>query len=178
MPAIKTSELPETALLRKYQGASAYVDCYCAEVPAAVSHAEFVEAFYTTNLFKVERAILKCLAALPSTDVQAQSLAAGGASTFAAWRVESRRDNQLLMADLLGRTRSWLMTTPAASRSAEHRTLLYFGSAVVPKVDARTGAATMGFAFYALGGFHRLYSRLLLGAACHRLLAKRRKGAA
>lgn len=178
MPAIRPSELPETALLRKYQDGPGYADCYSAEVPVTVSHAEFVEAFYTTNLFKVERAILKWLAARPSTDAEAQSLAAGSTTTFAVWCVENRSTNQLLMADLLGRTRSWLMTTPAGGRSAEQRTRLYFGSAVVPKVDTKNGEITMGFAFYALGGFHRLYSRLLLRAACNRLLANRRKGAA
>ncbi len=178
MPAIRPSELPETALLKKYQNGSGYTDCYSVEVPASVSHAEFVEAFYTTSLFKVERAILTWLAARPSTDAEVQSLAAGSATSFAAWRVENRSANQLLMADLLGRTRSWLMTTPARDLSAEQRTRLYFGSAVVPKVDTKTGKVTMGFAFYALGGFHRLYSRLLLRAACNRLMSNCRKGAA
>jgi hypothetical protein len=70
------------------------------------------------------------------------------------------------------------MTTPARDLSAEQSTRLYFGSAVVPKVDTKTGKVTMGFAFYALGGFHRLYSCLLLRAACNRLMYNRRKGAA
>lgn len=176
MPAIRPCELPATALLRKYQGGQGYVDCYVAEVPVAVSHAEFVAAFYTTRLFKAERAILKWLAALPSSDAGAQALAAGSVGTFAAWRVESRSGDQLLMADVLGRTRSWLMATPAGGTPAGHSTRLYFGSAVVPKIDAGSGKPAMGFAFYALGGFHRLYSRLLLGAACKRLLAAGRTG--
>ncbi|MBI3286201.1 MAG: hypothetical protein HYZ65_15315 [Burkholderiales bacterium] len=178
MPPIRPCELPATALLRKYQGGQAYVDCYVAEVPLAVSHAEFVAAFYTTRLFKLERAILKWLAALPSSDAGAQALAAGGASTFAAWRVEGRDADQLLMADLLGRTRSWLMASPAGGNPAGRSTRLYFGSALVPKLDPSSGRLAMGFAFYALGGFHRLYSRLLLGAACQRLLASRCKSQA
>jgi hypothetical protein len=36
---------------------------------------------------------------------------------------------------------------------------------VVPVVDRRTGKAAMGFAFRALLGFHRVYSRVLLRAA-------------
>src|SRR5690242_1930529 len=103
MPTISPCELPDTALLGKYRDGHAYADCYVGEVPAAVSHAEFVEAFYTTALFKVERAILKWLVARPSTDAEARSLAAGEAGAFAAWRVESRSSNQLLMADILGR---------------------------------------------------------------------------
>ena len=95
--------------------------------------------------------------------------------TFAAWRIESRSANQLLMADYLGRTRSWLMATPVADPVAGQNTRLYFGSAVVPHVDSKTGKVTMGFAFHALGGFHRLYSRLLLRAASRRLLATSRE---
>lgn len=171
MPSIRPSELPATALLRKYQGGQGYVDCYVAQVPVAVSHAQFVAAFYTTGLFKLERAILKWLAALPSSDTEAQALAAGSVSRFAAWQVENRSADQLLMADLSGRTRSWLMAAPTGG----HSTRLYFGSAVVPKIDAGIGQHSMGFAFYALGGFHRIYSRLLLAAACRRLLAAHRQ---
>lgn len=161
--------MPAAALLRKYQDGQGYSDCYVTEIPLAVSHAEFVAAFYTTRLFKVERALLTWLAALPSSDAGAQALAAGRVGTFAAWRVESRAVGQLLLADMLGRTRSWLMAEPAGAGG----TRLYFGSAVVPKRKAAGGKQTMGVAFHALGGFHRLYSRLLLGAACRRLLAAR-----
>jgi hypothetical protein len=48
-------------------------------------------------------------------------------------------------------------------------TRLYFGSAVVPVVDAKSGQPTLGFAFRALLGFHKLYSRVLLRAARARL---------
>jgi hypothetical protein len=176
VPSIRPCELPETALLKRYQGGQGYADCYVVELPAAVSHSEFVEAFYTTGLFKLERAILKWLAERPSTDAEARSLAAGTASRFAAWSVEGRCANQLLMADMLGRTRSWLMAVPGGGSTTKPGTRLYFGSAVVPRIDARTGTASMGFVFRVLGGFHRLYSRLLLRAACDRLLAKGRDG--
>jgi hypothetical protein len=39
-----------------------FTDCYALEVPAPVTQAQFVEAFYTTLLFKAERFILKLLA--------------------------------------------------------------------------------------------------------------------
>jgi len=175
MPLIRPCEIPASALLMKYQDALGYADCYVTEIPAIVSQAEFVEAFYTTTLFKFERLILKWFVARPSTDAEAQSLAAGNTMTFAAWRIESRSANQLLMADYLGRTRSWLMATPVADPVAGQNTRLYFGSAVVPHVDSKTGKVTMGFAFHALGGFHRLYSRLLLRAASRRLLATSRE---
>ena len=56
---------------------------------------------------------------------------------------------------------------------ADSRTHLYFGSAVVPKTNAKTGTREMGFAFHALLGFHRAYSRALLRAARSRLLEHR-----
>ena len=49
------------------------------------------------------------------------------------------------------------------------RTRLYFGSAVVPVKDARSGRPRFGLPFRALLGFHKLYSRVLLGAAVFRL---------
>ncbi|NJN00825.1 MAG: hypothetical protein HC793_04460 [Aquincola sp.] len=48
-------------------------------------------------------------------------------------------------------------------------TRLFFGSAVVPRVDAQSGRRRMGVVFHALLGFHKLYSRALLSAAVSRL---------
>lgn len=166
---IQTCELPQTALLRKYQDAGAYADCYVTEVAGAHTHAAFVEAFYTTGLFKLERAILS-LIGRPATDAEARQLASGTTETFAAWRVEARTADQLLLGDFTGSTKSWLMAAPAPG-VATPATRLYFGSAVVARVDRRTGEKTMGIAFKALLGFHKLYSRLLLKAAGARLLA-------
>ena len=45
-------------------------------------------------------------------------------------------------------------------------------SHVVPKKSRVDGPQKMGFAFHALLGFHRLYSRLLLKAAGARLLRR------
>jgi len=53
-------------------------------------------------------------------------------------------------------------------------TRLFFGSAVVPIVDKRSGAVRMGAAYRALLGFHKLYSRLLLHAAVGRLARRAR----
>lgn len=85
---------------------------------------------------------------------------------FAAWSVEARAPDPVLLCDFQGRTRSWLMTVSAADNQA---TRLYFGSAVVPTVDRRTGEARMGIVFRALLGFHVRYSRILLRAASNRL---------
>jgi hypothetical protein len=169
MTAIQTSELPQIALLNKYKQQGAYTDCYFMDLPRAISQAEYVAAFYTTGLFKVERAILSLLVAKPSTDLQAKQLAAGKADHFAAWSVEGRATNQLLLCDFQGRTRSWLMSVVDDSNNPT-RTRLYFGSAVVPVVNKASGKKSLGIAFYALMGFHRLYSRSLMASARARLL--------
>lgn len=168
MPTITSCELPPNALLNGYLRGGAYADCYLTEIPRPVSHSEYVEAFYTTAVFKAERLILKWLCSRPSTDMQAKQLAVGELDSFAAWRVEGRGPNQLLLADFTGRTRSWLMTA-AADNGGAASTRLYFGSAVVPMVSARSGQATLGMAFRWLLGFHKLYSRVLLLAARSRL---------
>jgi hypothetical protein len=168
MPSIQVCALPQQSLLAKYAQGGNYTDCYAAEVTWPVSHADYVEAFYTTALFKLERLLLAWFASKPSTDVQAKELASGVLGAFAAWQVEERSANQLLMCDLSGRTRSWLMVIPAGSGSSTV-TRLYFGSAVVAVVDKQSGQGTLGFTFRALMGFHKLYSRALLSAACSRL---------
>jgi hypothetical protein len=170
MPSIHASELPADALLGQYRQAGAFADCYSIDVDRPISQAAYVEAFYTSAVFKVERQLLAWFVARPSTDAEARALAAGQCSTFSAWTVEGQSAQQLLLRDLHGRTRSWLMSAPAEVNGAPG-TRLYFGSAVVPVLDRRTGQATMGFVFRALLGFHKLYSRVLLRAAVARLSA-------
>ena len=110
----------------------AYADCYVTELARPVQQAEYVEAFYTTAVFKLERLLLSWLIARPSTHAQARELAAGHLTSFAAWNVEARETNQVLLSDFRGRTCSWLMSAPTSS---SRYTTLYFGSAVVPIVD-------------------------------------------
>ncbi len=161
---VAACELPPMALLHRSREAGAYVDCFSTTVAGHCSHARFVEAFYTTPLFKLERLILRWALAKPSTDAQAQQLALGSANRFAAWSVEARDADQLLLVDFSGRTKSWLMTAPDAAG-----TRLYFGSAVMPRKRAAVGGTRYGWVFSALLGFHKLYSRLLLRAAARRL---------
>jgi hypothetical protein len=168
MFSIHVCALPEQALLTKYARGGAYTDCYAAYIARPVSHAEYVEAFYTSGLFKLERLLLGWFASKPSTDAQAKQLASGVVGKFAAWRVEERSADQLLMCDFTRRTRSWLMVVPFGSGGAVF-TRLYFGSAVVPTLDKESGKPRLGFTFTALLSFHKLYSRALLYAARLRL---------
>ncbi len=173
MVSLQSCPLPNEALLGKYRGAGGYTDCYVAEVAAQVSQAEYVEAFYTTTVFKMERLLLAWLMSRPSTDQQAKDLACGKLGSFAAWSVEGRNDHQLLLSDFKGRTRSWLMSAPF-ERGGSAGTRLYFGSAVVPVASRQPGPATMGWVFRALLGLHKVYSRVLLRAAISRLTHSRR----
>ena len=171
MRQLQPDPLPAHALLSKYANSGAYTDCFATEIARTVSHAEFVEAFYTGGLFKVERFLLRVLISKPSTDLQARQLAAGELNEFAAWRVEARAADQLLLCAIDGRTRSWLMVSAA---EAPGWTRLYFGSALLPKptpVDSpnAAGKPSLGFVFKALLGFHNWYSRALLSAAAARL---------
>jgi hypothetical protein len=166
MSLIEEMELPDISLLYRYQIEGAYTDCYVTDIPGDISQAEYVEAFYTTPLFKLERWILSWLAFRPSTDEEANALALAKRDKFAAWDVEDRNINQLLMCDFQGSTRSWLMSEPGESGES---TRLYFGSAVVGKTDKHTGEKRLGTIYRLLMGFHKRYSRALLKAAVKRL---------
>jgi hypothetical protein len=159
MAPIIASELPEAALLQRYKGNGSYTDCYFMDMPRRIDMSEYISAFYTTSLFKIERRIL-ALVGKQSTDQDAHNLAKGHDAPFAAWSVEERASNQLLLCDFLGRTRSWLMV-----EFGQSSTRLYFGSAVVPKSKSATGKASFGIAFHALSGFHHLYTKALMRAA-------------
>ena len=164
MLSVHVSSLPPDALLQSYVASGAYTDCYVVAFPGQVSLAEFIAAFYTSRVFRLERWLLARFLHFPSTDDQAQLLGQGKLTRFAAWHVESKQSNQVIMA--AGRTRSWLMASalPASSQA----TALYFGSAVVHR--KRGG---LGWQFNVLLGFHKVYSRALLASAAKRLVKTR-----
>ena len=148
---IEECALPKSALLQEYVRSGAYTDCFSTYILSNVSLAVFVEAFYTTWLFKLERFILRIAVSKPSTDDEARRLSNGELERFAAWYVEDRAADQLLMCDFRDQTRSWFMVSPGR---------IYFGSAVIPVQKS---------SYRLLLGFHRLYSRALLAAAKSRL---------
>lgn len=168
---VRPAALPTHSLLTRYVTQGGYTDCFIVDVPGEVSHAQYVEAFYTTWLFKLERVVLKFLVAKPSTDVEARELAAGSREKFAAWSVEARAPEQLLARDFQGKTCSWLM----AERKFENSlatTRLYFGTGIVPRA-VRNGERGLTFSFRALLPFHQFYARSLLRAAASRVVARK-----
>ncbi len=169
MHKVLASELPDQAFLATYRSMGAYTDCYAVTLDFDLSFPHYVESFYTTWLFKLERWVLSWLARRPSTDAQAGDLARGRTSGFAAWHVEQRDDRQMLLCDFQGDTRSWLMCLPIDQGQA---TRLYFGSAIMPAVDPGTGEKRLRPVFRLLLGFHRLYSRALLSSAAARVSSR------
>lgn len=160
MPSVQVNSLPAGSLLKHYADSGAYTDCYTTTLAGQTSLVDFMAAFYTTPIFKVERWLIARFLGRPSTDQEAELLAQGQLNHFAAWHVESREPSQAILA--AGRTRSWLMAYPPSAESGT--TTLCFGSAVVQR---RRGG--IGWQFNALLGFHKLYSRALLAAAARRL---------
>jgi hypothetical protein len=169
MPSVLPCDVPLNSLLRAYKDGLGFADCYVTELPGEVTQEAFIEAFYTSPLFKVERTLLHYLASRPATDADAKQLAGGKARKFSAWIVEGQSSSELLLADFTGRTRSWLMAAPVAASDQPPRSRLYFGSAVVPRSGKAGEKPRMGWMFHALLGFHSFYSRLLLRAASRRV---------
>jgi hypothetical protein len=145
--------------LNAYAAPGNYTDCYVTRIDRSIGLTEFVRGFYSTHLFAIERLILRLAGSKTSSIKDIDALANGITENFAAWSVESRESNQLLLADHLGRTRSWLGCSPVEIRDPGH-TNLFFGSAVL-----KTGKGGPDAIFRAMLPFHKLYSRGLLFAA-------------
>jgi hypothetical protein len=173
---IEACSLPDGALLARYRDMpGAYTDCFTASVGREVSASEFIEAFYTTWLFKCERFVL-FLIGHGCTDADARRLARGEADAFAAWTVEGRADHQLLVCDFAKLTRSWLMIS--ARSDGQPGTQLYFGSAVVPTAKDSSGNPRPSAAFRWLQPVHAFYARALLRAAASKLTRQMRRAGA
>jgi len=147
MKIVAHTDLLEASLLSAYRAARAYTDAFTVDVPGAVM------------------LVLSTLVAKPSRDAEAQSLADGQGTRFAAWTVEAREADEIVMCDFLKKTRSWLRVEPQPTG-----TRLWFGSAVVPEHILPDGRVRLGAGFDQLIPVHRFYSRALLSAAARRLV--------
>ncbi|MBT8098177.1 MAG: hypothetical protein KJO82_00435, partial [Gammaproteobacteria bacterium] len=86
--SIAETPLPDNALLQRYVRSGDYTDCFSTRVDTVVSLPQYINAFYTTGIFKTERVILKWLVSRPSTDEDVRQLADASCDTFAAWSVQ------------------------------------------------------------------------------------------
>jgi hypothetical protein len=158
------SEFPPGSFLLQCRQAGCYIDCYRVAIDREVDLSEFIVAFYNTRLFRLERFILKWAISRPSTNRELQLLADSAIKRFAAWEVEARAPDQILLADFSGATKSWLMTEPVTGGAAS-ASRLYFGSAIVPTRNLDNEKPQMGKTFSILLPFHKIYSRALLSSA-------------
>jgi hypothetical protein len=170
--SISHCALPAQALLCQYEDGPGseenYTDCYTTRVSGHWDITEFVFAFLTTWLFRLERALIRWFAGHPSSDGDARQIAAGADTQFAVWRIEGKTSTQLLLCDSGGATRSWFMVQ-RVSEGEGAETILRFGSAIVAQPNPATGRPEVGRGFRLLLPFHQLYSRALLHAATSRL---------
>jgi hypothetical protein len=167
MFSITREPVPGDALLRTFRGGThperwgSYADCFAVGVDRNVSLAEFVFAFYTSPLFRIERGLLGLLINTPSSRSDARAVADGTADKFAAWNVGQRTATQLLMCDRYERTRSWFRVAPKSGGG----THLQFGSAVAARGSGHSEIPQRPAAFKLLLAFHIAYSQALLRAA-------------
>ncbi|MCP5076193.1 MAG: hypothetical protein GY947_23225 [Rhodobacteraceae bacterium] len=154
---VRSCDLSYDSLLRQAT-AGAYWDCYTCRVDIVASLEAFVLAFYSSRAFWPERALLSA-AGLVCRLEQAAEMVQGTADQYAAWTVEARNRDEMLMRDVRGVTRSYFSV-----RELERGTELRFGSGV------GTGEKEMSRVMKLLQPFHRWYSRVLLTAARERLL--------
>ena len=168
--------VPDDALLKTYRGGphperwGPYADCFTVTIDREVDLTDFVFAFYTSPVFRIEGFILRLLLGASASKADARAVADGTSATFSAWYVGQRTATQLLMCDRYERTRSWFSVAPVSGGG----TRLQFGSAVAVKRDKRTRAPARGGGFHFLLWFHILYSQVLLRAAKLNLRARSR----
>jgi hypothetical protein len=169
--------IPDDALLKTYRGGphperwGTYADCFAVTIDREIGLIDFVFAFYTSPVFRIESFLLRLLLGTSASKADARAVAGGTSQAFSAWYVGQRTATQLLMCDRYERTRSWFCVAPAAGGG----TRLQFGSAVAAKRDKKTGAAALGGGVHFLLWFHILYSQVLLRAAKFNLRARSRK---
>lgn len=158
MEPVRAYPPPSDSLIAQVEDAL-YTDSFTVWLPRAVTLEAHIAAFYTTPLFRAERAVLS-FAGFPGRDIDALALARDETVRFAAWTVSDRRATEIILTDASGRTQSWLMAAPENGG-----TRLWFGSVI------RHGRCDAVMA--AMIGPHRVYSRALLRAAARRLPVER-----
>lgn len=171
MSKIIETEIPFDALSAAYLDAGAFVDCYYIDIPKEVTLEQYIKAFYTTPLFKVERSILSLATFKLAKDSEAIELSLGKAKSYSIWTVENRDTDQIILCEFTENTRSWLRVNVIKTAGVT-TTRLFFGSVVIPKKGSENGDVKFGFLFHLLGKFHQIYSKALLSAAYKKLLRK------
>ncbi len=163
MTPVSPCPVPESSVLA-HQAADPdhYADCYTVDLPCEADLSAYLTAFFTLPIMRLERWVITVMGT-PSTAQDVAALASGAADSLSLWQVEQRTDDQIAMRVSGGLIRTWLMREDIANG-----TRLYFGSSVEP-IEKPDGSKSHGWGVKAFGGFHQLYSRILLAGAARRL---------
>ena len=168
MMSVNMAPNPEDGFLKDYDAIDgAHTDCFCTDIECLVTLEDFITAFFSTPIFKLERLLLRIFVGAKTTEEDVAALASGEASSFATWETEKRNQTQISLAVHNSPIRTWLKVEPKPETST---TQLYFGSAVLPTLKDHSGRPKLGVFICALMGFHMLYSRILLWSAKRRLM--------
>jgi len=161
---IQATEIPSSALLYGHVERGEYADAFYTDITYSADLSEYIRAFYSSRVMRVERFILKFIGK-PSSADQVEKLATGEISELAVWSVAERRKNEILLPDSYDRTCSWLMV----SYPSTGKTRLHFGTGVHRMRQQGEGATSLNLFFRATIGFHLLYSKVLLRSARNQL---------
>lgn len=160
-------ELPKATLIANQAELGFFTDCFCTEIFGQFELSDYITAFYTSPIFRIERFLLRLAPKGRSTDQDVAALAAGQAKQLAIWTEEFRRSDEVLMN--AGKTKSWLHL-----KSTDQGSTLYFGTVVLPEKPKNADESPrMGKGFELFMGLHRLYSRVLLRSAARNLRKER-----
>lgn len=162
MALVRSGTIPTTSLLYEYETVKGgYCDCYVVDTQGDANLQNYISVFFETWIFKLELKLLSLFGLNRDRPDQVKQLAEGCVKTFAAWKVEGRTENDLLLAVGTGPIRTWLRV----EAHSENAVRFYFGSALLPLRTDRNGHPRLDAISMVLLPFHKLYSRILLRAA-------------
>lgn len=164
MITVKRIGVPEGSFLKAYEGREGCeTDCFQADVPGHPDIDRFVHIFFDTWVFRIERRLLALLGEDYATSEDVAALAGRSSDTLAAWTVQDRSADEIILAFKRPRGRTWLQATQLDGSLGSTR--LRFGSALLPNIDSEGQTASISWGLKIGLPLHRLYARLLLAAA-------------
>lgn len=119
MVQVIATTLPKSACLNDYEHhAGVYTDCFQTELPKGGTLESYINAFFNTWLFRIERMILSTAAKKPVSDEDIARLAQGTSNTMSAWQVERRDADQILLEVPQPPIRTWLMRSGEGEKTS------------------------------------------------------------
>jgi hypothetical protein len=155
-PVEKLPQGPAAHTLLAKHTPDKYSDCFTITVPSRISLQQYVQAFFTCPVFRVERMLLP----VATSDSEAEAISRGTSGRFGVWSVLERTDDELLATwsvdgySMHGATWFRVIEVPGDA------TRLEFGSSVTP---------SEGLWLLPMMWFHVWYSRVLLRCTANNL---------